>query len=283
MAQQDMHDDPQQLELLRVARIGRAQGLKGEVTVRLYTDDPEWRFEPDSVLYSQDGETEYIVEGSRTFKDRWILKLEGVDDRNAAEALNGVELYGEVDDAEDMLEADEWYPKDLIGLEARLVEGNGLGLPAGQVVGKVVDVIDSPAQSLLKIRLTEPVVTGQNSKGEDVVEKTALVPFVEALVPDIDLEEQYLTLDPPGALFRAGAFISTMGGPGLARPPPMFCRFPKGRSTPWVISIHGVERTGRPPSASPGRRGDAPHETIQEFRHIDAQGDLRVFVGVLKP
>ena len=32
-----------------------------------------------------------------------------------------------------------------------------------------------------------------------------------------------------------------------------------------------------------GRRGDAPHETIQEFRHIDAQGDLRVFVGVLKP
>ena len=69
MAQQDMHDDPQQLELLRVARIGRAQGLKGEVTVRLYTDDPEWRFEPDSVLYSQDGETEYIVEGSRTFKD----------------------------------------------------------------------------------------------------------------------------------------------------------------------------------------------------------------------
>lgn len=200
MAQQDMHDDPQQLELLRVARIGRAQGLKGEVTVRLYTDDPEWRFEPDSVLYSQDGESEYIVEGSRTFKDRWILKLEGVDDRNAAEALNGVELYGEVDDAEDMLEADEWYPKDLIGLEARLVEGNGLGLPAGQVVGKVVDVIDSPAQSLLKIRLTEPVVTGQNSKGEDVVEKTALVPFVEELVPDINLEEQYLTLDPPGGL-----------------------------------------------------------------------------------
>ena len=86
------------------------------------------------------------------------------------------------------------------GLEARLVEGNGLGLPAGQVVGKVVDVIDSPAQSLLKIRLTEPVVPGQNSKGEDVVEKTALVPFVEALVPDIDLEEQYLTLDPPGGL-----------------------------------------------------------------------------------
>lgn len=200
MAEQDMHDDPQQLELLRVARIGRAQGLKGEVTVRLYTDDPEWRFEPGSVLYDQSGDTEYVVENSRTFKDRWILKLEGTNDRTAAEALNGTELYGEADDADEMLEADEWYPKDLIGLEARLADDNGLGLPAGQVVGKVVDVVDSPAQSLLKIRLTEPVVTGQNSKGEDVVEKTALVPFVEALVPEIDLDEQYLTLDPPGGL-----------------------------------------------------------------------------------
>ncbi|MBT1164945.1 ribosome maturation factor RimM [Bifidobacterium felsineum] len=200
MAQQDMHDDPQQLELLRVARIGKAQGLKGEVTVRLYTDDPEWRFEPGSVLYDQSGETEYVVENSRTFKDRWIIKFEGADDRTAAEALNGIELYGEADDPDEMLEADEWYPKDLIGLEARLAEDNGLGLPAGQVVGKVVDVVDSPAQSLLKIRLTEPVVTGQNSKGEDVVEKTALVPFVEQLVPDIDLDEQYLTLDPPGGL-----------------------------------------------------------------------------------
>lgn len=61
-------------------------------------------------------------------------------------------------------------------------------------------MVDSPAQSLLKIRLVEPVVTGQNSKGEDVIEKTALVPFVEALVPEIDLDEQYLTLDPPGGL-----------------------------------------------------------------------------------
>ena len=146
-------------------------------------------------------------------------------------------------------------------------------------------MIDSPAQSLLKIRLTEPVVTGQNSKGEDVVEKTALVPFVEALVPDIDLEEQYLTLDPPGGLIPGCGMIWTHRGGALRMPapPPIVLSVPKRRSTPWVISIHGVERTGRPPSASPGRRGDAPHETIQEFRHIDAQGDLRVFVGVLKP
>ncbi|NMN00768.1 ribosome maturation protein RimM [Bifidobacterium sp. DSM 109958] len=195
-----MQDDPQQLELLRVCRIGRAQGLKGEVTVQVFTDDPEWRFEPGSVLYAHDGDDEYVVESSRTFKQRWIIKLEGCDDRSAAEALNGLELYGEADDPDDMLEADEWYPKDLIGLEARMAEGNAIGAPEGSVVGKVVDVVDAPAQSLLKIRLANPVTTGTAKDGTPIMEKTALVPFVDELVPDIDLGEGYLTLDPPGGL-----------------------------------------------------------------------------------
>ena len=59
-----------------------------------------------------------------------------------------------------------------------------------------MDVLDS-AQTLLKIRLASPVrdaVTGE------VTESTALVPFVDELVPDIDLEEGYLTIDPPGGL-----------------------------------------------------------------------------------
>ena len=153
---QQHSDDPQQRELLRVCRIGRAQGLKGEVTVQIFTDEPEYRFAPDSVLYTRDGSQEYVVEYARTFKNRWIVKFEGIDDRDASEAANGIELYGEADDPEDMLEEDAWYPKDLVGLEARLAEGNGLGLPAGQVIGKVVDVLDS-AQTLLKIRLVSPV------------------------------------------------------------------------------------------------------------------------------
>ena len=196
-------DDAPERELLRVARIGRAQGMRGEVTVQVFTDDPEWRFEPGSVLWNQDGTAEYVVESSRTFKTRWILKLEGCDDRTAAEALNGTMLYGEADDPEAMLEADEWYPKDLIGLEARLAEDNALGLPAddaAEPLGKVVDVISGPAQDLLKIRLTRPVTTGTGKDGEPVVEKTALVPFVSEIVPDIDLEAGTLTLDPPGGL-----------------------------------------------------------------------------------
>ena len=199
MADQNMHDDPQQRQLLRVCRIGRAQGMKGEVTVQVFTDEPERRFSPGSVLYAHGGDP-YVVERSRTFRNRWIIKLEGCDDRNASEALNGLELYGEADDPDDMREADEWYPKDLIGLEARMAEGNGIGAPAGTVVGTVVDVIDATAQALLKIRLAEPVTTGRDADGAPVVEKTALVPFVSELVPTIDLDEAYLTLDPPGGL-----------------------------------------------------------------------------------
>ena len=105
MERQQHSDDPQQLDLLRVCRIGRAQGLKGEVTVRLYTDDPDYRFAPGSVLYTRDGSQEYVVERSRTFKDRWIIKFEDVDDRDASEALNGIELYGEADDPEASLMA----------------------------------------------------------------------------------------------------------------------------------------------------------------------------------
>ena len=86
---QQHSDDPQQRELLRVCRIGRAQGLKGEVTVQVFTDEPDYRFEPGSLLYTRDSEQEFEVAHSRTFKNRWIIHFEGVDDRDAAEALNG--------------------------------------------------------------------------------------------------------------------------------------------------------------------------------------------------
>ncbi|WEV60015.1 ribosome maturation factor RimM [Bifidobacterium sp. ESL0728] len=233
--------DPQQRELLRVCRIGRAQGLKGEVNVRSFTDEPELRFAPGSVLYTKDGSHTYTVAHSRTFKDRWILHFKGVDNRDASEALNGTELYVEADDPEEMAEEDAWYPKDLIGLEARVAQNPSNGTDAsksGSVIGKVLDVIDGPAQSLLKIRLATPVIeqkdgsfvaasaagtdngndSSANSENTDKpnvskesknksgkndaakVVKTALVPFVDELVPDIDLDERYLTLDPPVGL-----------------------------------------------------------------------------------
>lgn len=190
MAKNQLFDNPQQGEntLLRVCRIGKAQGLKGEVTVQVFTDEPYNRFEPGNVLYTKDGEREFTIEASRTFKNRWILLFEQSLNRNDAESLNGLELYTKAQSAEELEQENAWYIKDLIGLSARICKNNSLGV-APREIGKVVDVVDG-AQSLLKIRLLEPV-------GDD---KTALVPFVQALVPEVNLKEKYLTLDPPGGL-----------------------------------------------------------------------------------
>lgn len=188
---QQSFDNPQQRrnDLLRVCRIGKAQGLKGEVTVQVFTDEPDERFKPGNVLCTSDGLQELTIECARTFKNRWILLFEESQNRNDAEALNGLELYVHAEDAQELAAENAWYIKDLVGLEARLCEENQLGLPAG-TIGKVVDVLDG-AQSLLKIRLNQPV---------DDENKTALVPFVEALVPEVDVAAGYLTIDPPGGL-----------------------------------------------------------------------------------
>ncbi|EFH71584.1 16S rRNA-processing protein rimM [Gardnerella vaginalis 5-1] len=188
---QQSFDNPQQSrnDLLRVCRIGKAQGLKGEVTVQIFTDEPYERFEPGNVLCTADGEREFVIENARTFKNRWILLFEESQNRNDAEALNGTELYVHAEDAQELAAENAWYIKDLVGLQARLCEENQLGLTP-KIIGKVVDVLDG-AQSLLKIRLDHPV---------DEEHKTALVPFVEAIVPEVDVANGYLTINPPGGL-----------------------------------------------------------------------------------
>ena len=182
--------DPRQRELLRVCRIGRAQGLKGEVNVYAYTDEPERRFAPDTQLQTKDGQV-FTVVSSRRFKQRWIVLFKGVEDRNASEALNGIELYVQADPAEELAQEDAWYPEDLIGLEVRMAPGNSLGEPSGRVVGQVSDVLDGVAQQQLQIRMAA-------EEGEEEAE--GLIPFVEALVPQVDIEKGYVAIDPPGGL-----------------------------------------------------------------------------------
>lgn len=172
----------EQPDMLRVCRIGRAQGLKGEVNVTVFTDDPDRRFAPGSVLVSKDGR-EFRVERSRKFRERWIVLFEGVTDRNASEALNGTELFCEADSAEEMEDEDAFYPEDLIDLDVLV----GDDAATSEKIGTVSDVLDSPAQFLLEVR--------KDSDGS-----TALVPFVEQIVPEVDLEAGFVRLTPPDGL-----------------------------------------------------------------------------------
>lgn len=160
---------------LAVGTVGRAHGLRGEVAVEVRTDDPEGRFTVGAALATDRGPL--VVERVRRQADRFYLTFEGVTDRTSAESLRGLELLVEVDE-DAPAEDDAWYPHQLRGLRAELVDGT--------VAGEVVGLEHLPAQDALVIREAD----GTQS----------LVPFVRALVPVVDLPGGRVVLDPPAGL-----------------------------------------------------------------------------------
>ncbi|WP_245988436.1 ribosome maturation factor RimM [Flexivirga caeni] len=160
-----------------VARIGKPHGLKGEVTVRLHTDAPDDRF-----VIGASFATEPAAAGPLTLRTHRVhngihlLSFEEATDRTGAEALRGTQLLVA---AGDKAEDDAWYAEELVGLAVVDL--------AGAVLGTVVELHDRPAQDLLEVRLGD----GQ----------TAYVPFVEQIVPEVDVEGGRIVVDaPPGLL-----------------------------------------------------------------------------------
>lgn len=167
-----------------VARIGKPHALRGEVTVQLHTDDPETRFVA-GVVFETVAEAgtgvprQLTLATTRVHQGTWLLGFEGIPDRTGAESLRGTRLVlpeladdGEAGD-------DEWYERDLVGLSAVA--------PDGTRVGEVIALELGAAQDRLVIRRPD---------GAD-----ARVPFVEAIVPEVDLESGRVVVDaPPGLL-----------------------------------------------------------------------------------
>jgi 16S rRNA processing protein RimM len=165
---------------LVVARIGRPQGLRGEVSVEVRTDEPERRFVVGTQLRTDPPSAGPLeLTSAREQSGRLILGFASVTDRTAAEGLRGVLLVVDVDVETEAAGADEWYDAQLVGLSA--VD------PRGAELGVVRRVEHLPAQDLLVVRTPD---------GRDV-----LVPFVAALVPTVDPEGGRVVIDPPGGLF----------------------------------------------------------------------------------
>lgn len=162
-----------------VARIGKAHGLKGEVTVQVLTDSPGERFMPGATFETEPATAgPLVVRSARDHNGVLLLGFEGTDDRNGSEALRGVKLLA--DALEDDGDEDTWYERDLVGLKAVTV--------GGDEVGEVIALRSGSAQDLLVLRLTD---------GEE-----ALVPFVSAIVPEVDIEGGRVVLDPPAGLLE---------------------------------------------------------------------------------
>jgi 16S rRNA processing protein RimM len=163
-------------DLLLVAEIGPARGLRGEVRARSHTADPE-ALGDYGPLVAEDGRRFTIVQ-VQAAKGGVVVRFKEVTDRNAAEALRGLKLYLSRDQLPDA-EEDEFYHADLIGLD---VFG-----PDGGLMGQVLAVQDFGAGDLLDVRLAD---------GGSV-----LVPFTREAAPVVDIKARRIeVLPPPGLL-----------------------------------------------------------------------------------
>lgn len=173
---------------LVVARIGRAHGVKGEVTVEVRTDEPELRLAPGAVLATDPPSAGPLtIATGRVHSGRLLLRFEGVADRNAAEALRNILLIAEIDPNERPDEPDEYYDHQLIDLDVVTKDGTE--------VGRITEISHLPSQDLLVV---------EQADGTEV-----FVPFVSDIVTDIDLEEQRAVIDPPPGLIDDRAVIAS--------------------------------------------------------------------------
>jgi 16S rRNA processing protein RimM len=154
-----------------VGVIGRPHGVRGEVAVELRTDEPERRFAPGQVLRDEGGTRPFTVQSVRDHSGRLLVRFAEVADRETAEAVRGTLLIAAVEPEDRPLEPEEFYDRQLIGLQVRRLDG--------VVVGTVNSVLHLPSQEVLEV---------------ETANGPRLVPFVTALVPRIDLEACCLTV-----------------------------------------------------------------------------------------
>jgi 16S rRNA processing protein RimM len=165
---------------IAVGQIVRAHGIRGEVTVAVRTDEPDVRFVPGATLATEPPERGPLtLVSTRWHTGRLIVTFEGVRDRNAAEDLKGTVLVLDSAQIPAPADPDEFYDHQLIGL--------AVVTTAGTPVGEVTDVLHHGQDLLVIRRASGPAAD-------------ALVPFVGAIVTEVDVPSGRLVIDPPPGL-----------------------------------------------------------------------------------
>lgn len=154
---------------ITVGRVGRAHGLRGDVFVDVRTDEPDRRFAVGTELATGSAHSaihsgRLVVGATHWHGGRLLVSFEGINDRDAAEALRGTDLVLVVPAAERPDDPEEFYDHQLRGLTAYT--------PDGRAVGTVVEITHLPGQDLLVLAAGE---------------REILVPFVTELVPSVDV------------------------------------------------------------------------------------------------
>jgi len=175
------------MELL-VGRVVKAHGISGEVVVEVHTDDPATRFASGVTLRARQSrgegqERSYVVADAREHGGRLLVRLTGVNDRDAADGLRGSLFVVDSDDLPPIDEPDTYYDHQLEGLRVRTT--------TGQDVGVVAEVLHTAAGELLAVQRAD-------DDGE------VLVPFVSAIVTSVSLDDRVVEIDPPEGLLDLG-------------------------------------------------------------------------------
>ena len=159
------------MEKIKIGKIVNAVALKGEVKVYPYTE-PKERFEElERILVEKNNKTlSYAIEAVRYQKGMVILKLEGVDDRNGAEALKESDVLITEEDLAELPE-DTFYVRDLIGCDVFNIED-------GAKIGKITDVLQNTAQDIYQI--------------QDETGREALIPAVGDFIKEVNIGEKYV-------------------------------------------------------------------------------------------
>ena len=158
--------------LLVVGRIGRAHGVRGEVTVEIRTDDPDSRFAIGATLATDpENKGPLTIRDARFHSGTLLLSFNGFDDRTSVESLRNVLLLSDVNPKEANATEDDFHISQIVG--SSVIDGEGIDW------GLVVDVMHLPAQDTLVI----------DHNGREI-----LVPFVKAFVPKVDIDKKIITV-----------------------------------------------------------------------------------------
>jgi 16S rRNA processing protein RimM len=163
---------------IRVARIGAAHGIRGEVKLWSFTEDP-LAVTHYGALETGDGARRFEIEAARPAKDHLVVRLKGIVDRNAAEALRNTDLFVLRDRLPPIEDADTFYHTDLVGLVAVGEDGSAFGT--------ITAIHNFGAGDLIEI---VPVGGGD----------ALLLPFTETTVPTIDLKAGRVVVVPPAEI-----------------------------------------------------------------------------------
>jgi 16S rRNA processing protein RimM len=169
---------------LVVGHLNKPHGTKGEIFVWPLTDHPEETFTPGVVLLVGDNSgnqpdptrPSLAIVGSRPFRKGFLLRVEGVEDRTAAEALQGRYLLRPVEELKEPGEGEVFYHQ-LLGMRVVTV--------GGEEIGRIVEVYELRPADLLEVRGPR---------------KTRFIPFLESIVREVDAEKGVMVIDPPDGL-----------------------------------------------------------------------------------